>query len=64
MKLNQDSIDEFKEFIVQSSNDDIYYQLKEWIHGSDDYEGEDNFDVIMDYFIENLHGSLQWVNPK
>ena len=64
MKLNQDSIDEFKEFIVQSSNDDIYYQLKEWINGSDDYEGEDNFDVIMDYFIENLHGSLQWVNPK
>jgi len=64
MKLNQNSIDEFKDFIIQSVNEDVYYQLKEWIHNYDDDEGEDNFDTIMDYFIANLHGSLQWVETE
>ena len=69
MKLNKDSIDEFKDYLVQSVNDDIYYQLKDWVANYDWSnesfdEGEDDFDKIIDYFIENLHGSLQWVETE
>ena len=65
MKLNQDSVDEFKDYLVQSMNEDVYYQLKHWVDTYDDEdEGEDDYNKIIDFFIDNLHGSLQWVNPK
>ena len=73
MKLNRDTLDEFKEFMVQSSNDDIYYQLKDWIsnydydaseNAVDDFNADDHFNEIVDYFMDNLHGSLQWVETE
>jgi len=65
MKLNQETLDEFKDYLVQSMNDDIYYQLKHWVDTYDDEdEGEDDYNKIIDYFIANLHGSLQWVESK
>ena len=62
MKLDQDALDEFKDFIVQSMNEDVYYQLKDWIDSSD--ITSDEYDKALDYFIANLHGSLQWVDTK
>lgn len=59
MKLDQISIDEFKDYIVQSMNDDVYYELKHWVNGGLDDDQE--YSEAMDYFINNLHGSLQWV---
>ena len=64
MKLNKDSVDEFKDYLVESMNDDIYYQLKDWVNTYDDDEGEDDFNTIIEYFIENLRGSLQWVESN
>ena len=65
MKLNQETLDEFKDYLVQSMNDDIYYQLKHWVDTYDDEDkGEDDYNKIIDYFIANLHGSLQWVESK
>ena len=60
MKLDQNSIDEFKDYVVQSTNDDIYYQLKDYLANSLD-EDQDFADVI-DYFINNLTGSLTWTD--
>ena len=65
MKLNKDSIDEFKDYLVQSMNEDVYYQLQHWVDTYDDEdEGEDDYNKIIDYFIANLHGSLQWVESN
>jgi len=64
MKLNQQAVDEFKDYLVESMNDDIYYQLKDWVNTYDDDEGEDDFNTIIEYFIENLRGSLQWVETN
>lgn len=60
MILDQNSIDEFKDYVVQSTNDDIYYQLKDYLANSLD-EDQDFADVI-DYFINNLTGSLTWTD--
>ena len=59
MKLDQISIDEFKDYLVQSMNDDVYYQLKDWVNGQID--DDQDYSEVIDYFINNLHGSLQWV---
>ena len=60
MTLNETALDEFKEYLVQSMNADVYYQLKDWLNSQVD-EDQDYQEVI-DYFVDNLHGSLQWVN--
>ena len=60
MILDQNSIDVFKDYVVQSTNDDIYYQLKDYLANSLD-EDQDFADVI-DYFINNLTGSLTWTD--
>lgn len=58
MILNQNAIDEFKDYVVQSTNDNLYYELKDYLANSID-EDQDFADVI-DYFIDNLNGSLTW----
>ena len=63
MKLNQDAVDEFKEHLVYLMNDDVYNQLKDWLNHVD-FEDEDDYHKIIDFFIDNLHGSLQWVDHK
>ena len=60
MKLDQASLEDFKDYIVQSMNEDVYYQLKHWV---DTQINEDqDYHEVMDFFIDNLHGSLQWID--
>ena len=60
MKLNSEAIEDFKDYIIESMNNDVYYQLKDWLN--QELEEDQDFKEAMDYFINNLHGSLQWVN--
>ena len=60
MKLNSQTIDDFKSFLVDSMNEDVYYQLKDWVNQSID--DNQDFDEVIDFFVDNLHGSLQWID--
>lgn len=60
MKLDELAVEEFKDYIVQSSNQDVYYQLKDWIN--DQIDNDQDYSEVMDFFINNLHGSLQWTH--
>ena len=60
MKLDQLAIEEFKDYLIQSINEDVYYHLIDWIDMTMD--SDQNFDQIMDFFVDNLHGSLAWIN--
>ena len=60
MELNSEAIDDFKNYIIQSMNDDVYYQLKDWLN-TRIHEDQD-FSEVMDFFVDNLHGSLQWID--
>ena len=60
MKLDKLAIEEFKEYLIQSMNEDVYYQLKHWVDSQID-EDQD-FSEVMDFFVDNLHGSLQWID--
>lgn len=60
MKLDKLAIEEFKEYLIQSMNEDVYYQLKHWVDTQID-EDQD-FSEVMDFFVKNLHGSLQWID--
>lgn len=59
MVLNQDTLEIFIDQIVESFNEDVYYQLKEFIHLN---FSDDDYEKAMDYFIANLHGGLVWKN--
>ena len=60
MKLDELAVEEFKDYIVESSNQDVYYQLKDWIN--DQIDNDQDYSEVMDFFINNLHGSLQWTH--
>ena len=60
MKLDKLAIEEFKEYLIQSMNEDVYYQLKHWVDTQID-EDQD-FSEVLDFFVNNLHGSLQWID--
>ena len=60
MELNTLAIEEFKDYLVQSMNEDVYYQLKHWINA--EIDEDQDFEKVMDFFVDNLHGSLQWIN--
>ena len=60
MKLDKLAIEEFKDYLIQSMNDDVYYQLKDWV-GSQIDDDQDYSEAI-DFFVDNLHGSLQWID--
>jgi len=60
MELNSEAIEHFKDYLVESMNDDVYYQLKDWLN---QVLGEDqDFDEAINFFVDNLHGSLQWID--
>jgi hypothetical protein len=60
MELNSSAIESFKGYIVESMNVDVYYQLKDWINqGLDE---DQDFNKAIDFFVDNLHGSLQWID--
>ena len=60
MLRNPEAITDFKEYIVDSMNQDVYYQLKDYINLG--IEDDEDFEQVMDYFVDNLHGSLQWID--
>ncbi len=53
-------IEDFKAHLVETMNEDVYYQLKSWLEMID--MDEDEYSDILDYMCENLHGSLKWVD--
>ena len=60
MELNSEAIVDFKEYIVAAMNDDLYYQLKDWLNQQ--LDEDQDFDKAIDFFVDNLHGSLQWID--
>ena len=58
--MNQQMIEEFKSYLVETLNEDVYYQLKSWLESAD--IDDESYSDALDYMIENLHGSLQWVD--
>ena len=62
MKLDNLAIEEFKDYLIQSMNEDVYYQLKHWV-GSQ-LDDDQDFETVIDYFLKNLHGSITWDNNQ
>ena len=60
MKLDSTAIEEFKDFLIQSMNEDVYYQLKDWVKGQMD--DDQDYEEVIAFFVDNLHGSLSWTN--
>ena len=60
MQLNELAIEEFKDYLIQSMNEDVYYQLKDWVNSQID--DDQDYEQVIDFFIDNLHGSLQWID--
>jgi len=60
IKLDSESIEDFKGYLIKSMNEDVYYQLKHWV--DTEIDDDQNFNEVMDFFVENLHGSLQWID--
>ena len=60
MKLDNLAIEEFKDYLIQSMNEDVYYQLKDWINTQ--LDDDQDYEQAIDFFLDNLHGSLQWID--
>ena len=60
MLQNPEAIQSFKEYLVETMNEDVYYQLKHFVDIS--IEDDEDYDKVIDYFVDNLHGSLQWID--
>ena len=58
MELNKLALEEFKDYLVQSMNEDVYYQLKHWV--STQIDDDQDYREALDFFVDNLDGSLQW----
>lgn len=57
---NPQLIQDFKDYLIETLNEDVYYQLKEYLNQV--VEDDDVYSDTLDYIIDNLHGSLQWVD--
>ena len=60
MLQNPEAIQSFKEYLVETMNEDVYYQLKDYINQA--ITDDEDYDEVIDYFVDNLHGSLQWID--
>ena len=60
MKLDKTAIEEFKDYLIQSMNEDVYYQLRDWVNA--ELDDDQDYEQAIDFFIDNLHGSLQWID--
>ena len=52
--LNDQSVEDFKSYLLAAYTQDIYYQLKDYLA---EYE---NYSEALEYFIDNLTSDLQW----
>ena len=53
-------VEEFKSYLVETMNEDVYYQMKSFLENVD--IDDDEYNDMLDYMVDNLHGSLQWVD--
>ena len=60
MLQNPEAIQSIKEYLVETMNQDVYYQLKDYINQA--ITDDEDYDEVIDYFVDNLHGSLQWID--
>ena len=58
---NNQMMEEFKNYLVTSMNEDVYYQLKSWLNQFD-FDEDFEYREALDYISQNLNGSLQWVD--
>ena len=54
--LDSQALEQFKAWLVERYNEDVYYQLKDYLAP---YE---NYSQALDYFCENLDGNITWNN--
>ena len=53
-------VEQFKSFLVETMNEDVYYQMKSFLDQID--IDDDEYSDTLDYMCDNLHGSLQWID--
>ena len=58
MQLNNESLTAVKTYLADGANNDIYYELKEYLNMN--LEEDQNYSEALDWFVENLIGSLVW----
>ena len=58
MQLNNQALTAVKTYLADGANNDIYYQLKEYVNMN--LEDDDDYAKTLDWFVEHLIGSLVW----
>ena len=58
MQLNNESLTAVKTYLADGANNDIYYELKEYLNMN--LEEDQNYSEALDWLVENLIGSLVW----
>jgi len=58
---NQQLIEDFKSYLIETYNDDVYYQLKNFLDGCEELS-DDDYSETLNYIVDNLHGNIAWVN--
>ena len=58
MQLNNESLTAVKVYLADGANNDIYYQLKEYV--SMNIGDDESYSEALEWFVENLIGSLVW----
>ena len=51
---------QFKDYLVEVVNQDVYYQLKSWLEQCD--IDDEDYSEVLNYVCDNLTGSLDWVD--
>ena len=57
----QQLMEDFKTYLIESYNDDVYYQLKSFLQQCEDLS-DDDYSETLDYIVNNLHGNIAWVD--
>ena len=57
--MNTQMIEQFKTHLVATMNENVYYELQDWVAQNCD---DDAYESTLDYLAENINGNLQWVD--
>ena len=58
--MNTQMIEEFKTHFVDTMNENMYYELKDWV--AQNIDDDDLYGETLDYMVQNINGDLQWVD--
>ena len=58
MHLNNDSLTLVKTYLADSANNDVYYQLKEYLQMN--LDEDQDYSEALEWLVKNLIGSLVW----